>query len=151
LHAVAGALLLVDGRGRPVEFVHNRVEVPSGFLWPEDLVTGTATVALCHSLFEACKREPDLLLCLPALGSRDFCRIEIAPTIPFAQVVLGDKDKPASLAWLNDAPGPGMGAHALQEELMARNLVVEPFGRVLTGIREAYPEESWGGRPDAAA
>ena len=30
---LVGALLLIDGRGQPLEFVHNVVDAPGGFLW----------------------------------------------------------------------------------------------------------------------
>lgn len=30
-----GGLLLLDSRGRPLEFVYNTLTAPTGFLWPE--------------------------------------------------------------------------------------------------------------------
>ena len=141
--AVLGALLLLDARGRPLEFVHNRVETPTGFLWPEAQVDEAATTAICHSLFDACTREPDLLLCEAALGSPEFCASSLAPTVPFGQVTPADRSAPAGVAWINDPPRRGMAAAGLAEELQARSLLTEPFERAVSGLREVYPEESW--------
>ena len=88
---IVGALLLIDGRGQPLEFVHNVVDVPGGFLWPEDKVKSVGTAVLVHSLFDACQREPDLLVCRDTLGTPDFCRDELAPAIPFAQIAASDE------------------------------------------------------------
>lgn len=135
---IVGALLLIDGRGQPLEFVHNAVDVPGGFLWPEDKVRSVGTVALVHSLFDACQREPDLLICRDTLGAPEFCRDELAPTVPFAQVTPSDGDTPAAWSWINDPPAPGMRAHVLYEHLARRGFVYEPFARLDDGLRLAY-------------
>ena len=136
---IVGALLLIDGRGQPLEFVQNAVDVPGGFLWPEDKVRSVGTVALVHSLFDACQREPDLLICSDTLGTPEFCRDELAPTVPFAQVTPSDGDTPAAWSWINDPPAPGMRAHVLYEHLVRRGFVQEPFARLDDGLRLAYP------------
>ncbi len=132
-----GGLLVLDGRGEPLEFVHTSADAPSGFLWPEARVIESATVAIAHSLFDGCRKEPDVLICRSTLGAPEFCRSELAPGIPFLQV-------PASMSgapiWLNDAPTPGMRAAALFQSLLERSLMEEPFVRLLAGLREAYPE-----------
>ncbi len=137
---LVGALLLIDGRGQPLEFVHNVVDAPGGFLWPEEKVRAVGTVVLAHSLFDACQREPDLLVCRDTLGSVDFCREELAPSIPFAQVAEGEDDAPLAWSWINDPPASGMRAHALYEHLAKRGFVEEPFARLRDGLRIAYPE-----------
>jgi hypothetical protein len=136
---IVGALLLIDGRGQPLEFVHNVVDVPGGFLWPEDKVKSVGTAVLVHSLFDACQREPDLLVCRDTLGTPDFCRDELAPAIPFAQIVAGDEATPAAWGWINDPPAPGMRAHLLYEHLARRGFIEEPFARLQDGLRIAYP------------
>lgn len=136
---IVGALLLIDGRGQPLEFVHNAVDVPGGFLWPEDKVRSVGTVVLVHSLFDACQREPDLLICRDTLGSPEFCRDDLAPSIPFAQLAEGDEDTPAAWSWINDPPAQGMRAHVLYEHLRRRGFVHEPFARLADGLRLAYP------------
>jgi hypothetical protein len=141
--AFYGALLLTDGRGQPLEFLHNSLTAPSGFLWPDDLVMARAVAALAHSLFDACRSEPDLLLCLDALGSPEFCRTELTPSIPFARIVPATEDAPAEWGWVNEPPAPGMRAQALYQELTRRGFVEEPFQRLRQGLREVYPDAPW--------
>jgi hypothetical protein len=141
--AFYGAILLLDGRGLPLEFVHNRLAPPSGLLWTEPEVSRQAISSLSHSLFDACRREPDLLLCLPALGSPDFCRVEIAPVLPFAQVIPPQEDLPAGVVWVNEPPAPGMRGHLLYQELLRRDALFEPFERLRIGLREIYPQAPW--------
>lgn len=138
-----GALLLMDGRGQPQEFVHNTLSAPAGFLWPEEQVRALGLVVLSHSLFDACRREPDLLVCRAALGSPEFCRTEIAPSIPFAQVAPGTGDAPVEWNWINDPPSAGMSAHRLAQELLRRGFALEPFARLREGLRELYPQAPW--------
>ena len=143
--AFYGALLLMDGKGQPLEFVHNSLTAPSGFLWPEAQVRVTGTAALAHSLFEACRRDPDLLVCRDSLGSPDFCRTELAPAIPFAQVsVTGQgEDAPLEWSWINEPPTSGMRAYSLYQELTRRGFVLEPFERLREGLRVTYPQADW--------
>ena len=146
-----GALLLIDGRGQPVEFAHNTLSAPSGFLWPGEQVTAQATVELAHSLFDACRREPDLLVCLPALGTPEFCRAEIAPSIPLVQVLPGQNGEPDAWTWLNDPPTPGMRAYIVAQELTRRGFATEPFLRLWMGLRELYPDAPWEDAADDSA
>jgi hypothetical protein len=149
--AFYGAVLLLDGRGLPLEFVHNRLVPPSGLLWTEPDVSRQAVIALSHSLFDACRREPDLLLCLPALGSPDFCRVEIAPVLPFAQVIPPQEDIPAGVVWVNEPPAAGMRGHLLYQELLRRDALFEPFERLRRGLGETYPQAPWLSEDRAAA
>jgi hypothetical protein len=139
-----GALLLLDGRGEPLEFIYTCAEAPTGFLWPEPRVIEAATTAIAHSLFDACRRDPDLLIGCSTLGSAEFCRTELAPTIPFLQVTLAADHIPAGRAWINDAPGPGMRAATLFQSLLDRGFLQEPFDRLRAGLREVYPEAPGG-------
>ncbi len=141
--AFYGAILLLDGRGLPLEFVHNRLVPPSGLLWTEPDVSREAITALSHSLFDACRREPDLLLCLPGLGPPDFCRVEIAPVLPFAQVLPPQEDIPAGLVWINEPPASGMRGHHLYQELLRRDALFEPFNRLRRALREVYTQAPW--------
>ncbi|MBM3495694.1 MAG: hypothetical protein FJX72_15425 [Armatimonadetes bacterium] len=143
--AYLGAILLTDARGRPIEFVHNRIEAPRGFMWPEDQVRASALTAMCHSLFEACTRDPALLLAEADLGSPDFCREALAPSVPFA--LLGADD----WVWVGRPPAPGIEAHSLAEELRSRSDPLEPFSRIRIGLREVYPGERWGASGGADA
>ena len=130
---IVGALLLIDGRGQPLEFVHNVVDVPGGFLWPEDKVRAVGTTVLVHSLFDACQREPDLLVCRDTLGTPDFCRDELAPAIPFAQIARRRRDYACRLG-LDQRPARAgnAGASAVRASGAARlhrGAVRPPAGR----------------------
>lgn len=138
-----GGLLLLDSRGRPLEFVYNTLTAPTGFLWPESQVRRLGTARLAHTLFEACRREPHLLVCRSELGDVEFCRSELAPSIPFASVAAPSGDNPMHWCWVNDPPTPAMKAHGLAQALQQRGLATEPFARVLDGLREVYPDAPW--------
>jgi hypothetical protein len=142
-----GGLLVLDGRGQPLEFVHNSIVVPTGFLWPEGTVRNAAIAALSQSLCEACRQEPLLLLCDPSVGSPEFCRQELAPMVPCALVRPGEGSLPPECAWVNTPPSDGSSQAALLEELKARHFLLEPFSRVRKGLREAYPEAGMSDAP----
>lgn len=137
------ALLLLDGRGQPLEFLYNHLVAPGGFLWPEEQVAALSVAELAHSLFAACRRDPDLLLCLDTLGQTETLRTEIAPMVPFAQVILGVGDAPTEIVWLNTPPADGSRATQLIGELQRRNFLSEPFERIHYGLREVYPQAPW--------
>ncbi len=144
-------LLVSDARTQPLEFVHNRVEGPSGILWPRDLVASAAIRGLVHSLFDACRESPDLVVCHASLGPAEFCRDELAPSIPFARVAAASDPLPLEVVWVSPEPTPGMRAGALLAELAGRSLLLEPFERVGRALREVYPEVTWlGGAHDPA-
>jgi hypothetical protein len=134
-----GGLLLLDAAGRPLEFVHNRVELPDDPLWPPALCGGVL-VELVHSLFAGCRREPDLVACLPTLGSAEFLREELAPVIPFALVERATPAEPASWSWLNEPPLPAMRAARVAAEVCRRGLLEEPFERLALALGEVYGE-----------
>ena len=136
-------LLLIDSRGQPLEFVHNTLLAPGGFLWPEDQVRNLGVATLCHSLFDTCQREPELLVCRNTLGPPAYCKSDIAPSIPFAQVIESHNGEPAAWNWINEPPSPGMSAHMLGDTLRSRGLAVEPFTRIRLGLREVYPQAPW--------
>jgi len=150
-----GGLLIIDGKGQPLEFVHNQVAAPleaqlitsdesaSGLLWPERMVRQIGIPLLTHSLFDACRREPDLLVCLPTLGTPEFCSAEIAPSLPFAQVVPPQDDLPMEWNWINTPPSSAMRATILSQELVRRGFTIEPFERLQDALRLVYPQASW--------
>lgn len=138
-----GAILIIDGRGQPLEFVHNTLVAPVGFLWPEEQVQSLGIATLCHSLFDACQREPELLVCRESLGSPNYCKTEIAPMTPFAQVIESNDGSPAAWNWINNPPSPAMAAHSLGETLRAHGFASEPFERVQQGLREIYSQVPW--------
>lgn len=135
-----GALLLLDRRGRPLEFVHNRTDPPGGWMWPGELQIKACLAAVAHSLFDACRREPDLVVCKRTLGPNDYLRSELAPSIPMV-VVWATGDGKIQREWVNDPPTPGMRSHALAPELESRGFLFEPFHRILRGLRVLYPTD----------
>ncbi len=141
--AFTGGLLVLDGKGQPLEFVHNTLAAPSGLLWTPDKVRHMGVPLLAHSLFDACRREPDLLVGLASLGSPDFCSAEIAPAVPFAQVVPPREDLPAEWNWINTPPSSGMRAAVLAQELVRRGFLIEPFARLREALRLVYPDAVW--------
>lgn len=149
--AFYGGLLVLDGKGQPLEFVHNTLAAPSGVLWSEEKVRASGTVMLAHSLFDACRREPDLLVGLPELGSTETLRNELAPSIPFVQVVPAQEGIPAQWNWINEPPSSGMRAAILAQELARRGFIVEPFERLWHALRMVYPQASWHGSDEDGA
>ncbi len=141
--AFFGGLLIVDGKGQPQEFVHNTLAAPSGLLWSETKLQTVGVTMLAHSLFEACRREPDILICLETLGSPDFLKTEIAPSIPFVQVVPERDTLPAEWNWINEPPSAAMRAAILAQELARRGEITEPFERLHHALRLVYPQASW--------
>ena len=135
-----GALLLLDGRGRPLEFVHNRTEPPGGWMWPDELQFQACIAAVAHSLFDACRREPDLVVCKCTLGPRDYLRVEVGPSIPMV-VVWPAADGAIQWDWVNDPPTHGMRSHSLAPELKTRGFLVEPFHRIVRGLQILYPTD----------
>lgn len=138
--ALLGAILLMDGRGRPLEFVHNRTEPPGGWMWPDELQRKASVAAVAHSLFDACRHDPDLLACKHTLGTLDYVRSDIAPSIPMLMVSPNDEGE-IVWQWVNDPPTPGMKAYTLAPQLEARGFLLEPFSRAETGLQELYPAD----------
>lgn len=142
-HTFYGALLLIDAKGQPLEFIHNTLTAPSGFLWPADQVRSIGIAELCHSLFKACSLEPLILLSTSNIGTPEYCKSVIAPAIPFAQIVRADVHKIFSINWINGQPTSGSTAYMLMEDLRSNGFISEPFNRLHNGLAEMYPEVIW--------
>ncbi len=138
-----GALLVMDARGQPLEFVHNTLAAPSGFLWPAEQVRLIGVAELCHSLFKACRLEPLLLVCRDSLGTPDYCKTAIAPSIPFAQIGKSPSDDQFAWVWVNGQPPQASAAFILAQDLRSHGFVAEPFRRVMAGLVELYPDVQW--------
>lgn len=138
-----GALLVIDAEGGPLEFVFNSLAAPAGFLWPESQVRRQGVPALVRTLFSGCRRDPDLLVAAASLGDPEFCRRELAPSIPFALVQEATPPDLPQWTWLNSQPTPAMRAHSLALALQQRGLASEPLERVRAGLREVFPHAAW--------
>lgn len=125
-------LLVVDGLGRPIEFVYNRVTRGEPD-WAE-APRATAVADLAHSVFDACRTEPDLLLISAAVGPSDFCRAVLAPAVPCA---LQD-EATGMLHWLGERPAGSLRGVRVRDELERRGLTGEPFERIRAGLKAVY-------------
>lgn len=150
-----GALFLVNARGEPVEFAYNRVELPETSLWRRTDLRRHAERTLATSLFTVCARTPRLLFCLAEeIDSELFCqdvRVEIpvariASPLAAAAYAAGeveeavDEPEPLRLFWFPAAPAPDSAEGRLFSRLRTRSLLLEPFERAATGLREVYDE-----------
>jgi hypothetical protein len=150
-----GALFQVNGRGAPVEFTFNRVDLPPAALWRPDQLEREAVKALAISLFEAARRTPLVLLCLavevdPALFAEELevqipvCRVAVdsddGPFGDASEQVVSDERR-AHLFWRPALPSPESPPRRLVATLAARGLLLEPFERALAGLDEAFDRE----------
>lgn len=155
-----GALLLINARGEPLEFVYNRIELLSSVLWrPADRELA-AIRRLALTLFHAATLAPTVLLCranvvAPHLFGPDG---QITLDIPVGRIATGEEaigyteteyqatvTTPANNGDLQEshlfwsAPPTGAAAN-LFARLAERGLLLEPFARAAKGLREVYGE-----------
>ncbi len=150
-----GALFLINARGEPLEFAYNRIELPETSLWRRIDLRRYAERTLATSLFSVCARTPRLLLCLAeAVGSELFCqdlRVElpvgrISRAMEAASYAAGEVEEaieqpePLHLFWFPAPPAPESVERRLFERLRASGLLLEPFNRAATGLREVYDQ-----------
>jgi hypothetical protein len=135
-----GGLLVIDGLGQPVEFVHNIAIAPTGIAWDAENCVKLGTPRLIHTLFDTCRREPDLIVAQSSFGDADFINAEIAPALPFALVTPAQDALPAEWSWINTPPTPDMRASFVAAELERRDLFIEPFSRLAEALRVIYPQ-----------
>lgn len=151
--AYLAALLLIDARGEPLEFTYNRAEVKHRLLWRERDLRHAVTRELLTSLLETCPREPSALFFLAREVPSELFVEDIDIERPVARVataeeVMGaaaieeheriDGSREVQLFWVRGRPTDATPAHRLVERLAGRGLLLEPFERVLAGLREAY-------------
>lgn len=139
-----GALFVINARGEPREFTYSRLTVPHQTLWRPGDARRYIERALISALFDACPRDPILVLAraedvLPEVFARDL--IVGVPVVRIAPRALPESD-PAersaryALSWYPAAPAPHSPARRLVDELTARLLLVEPFERAERGLDE---------------
>jgi hypothetical protein len=148
-----GALLLVDSRGEPLEFTYNKAAVRHKLLWRERDLRRAVTRELLTSLLDNCPRVPSALFFLARKVESEIFTEDLDIERPVARVAtddeligltaieeaepLGGKDG-VQVFWVRGRPTESTSAHRLAERLAARGLLLEPFDRVLAGLREAY-------------
>ena len=142
-----GALLFINARGEPQEFVFTHLELLSKVLWRgADRAAGAAR-RLCASLFASATLAPRFLLFRAEAVAPSLFGDEggISLAIPAGAVTAGDENDGfetfdgkgemiwTRVAWSGDAPNG-----ELFELLVERGLVWEPFERAARGLREAF-------------
>lgn len=150
-HAAYGALLFLNARGEPQEFVFNRLELLNSVLWRAPDRGAGATRRLCASLFPTATLTPQFLLFLPTLippqlfGGEGGIRLDI----PAGAVWSSEANEPESIetfnsdgevSWVHVDWSPHPPGGELFSLLARRGLLLEPFGRVAAGLREVYSE-----------
>ena len=144
-----GALLFINARGEPQEFVFNRLELLNEVLWRDSDRKAGAQRRLCASLFASTTLAPRFLLfdaraidaalwseengialAIAAGGLSEASEGEGFETSDSLGEMIG-----TSVEWIG-APPEG----ELFELLVERGLVWEPFERAGAGLREAFSE-----------
>jgi hypothetical protein len=149
-----GALLVISARGEPLEFGYNRVRVPQPFLWREADLRRYVQRRLTASLLSVCSQQPRLLLCLARevhtlLFGQDLQLevpvVRVAPAGPRPRhvdittgEVIDEEDPPPHIAWQPAPPDAASLERQLFDHLTTHGLLLEPFERALTGLREVY-------------
>ncbi len=149
--AAYGALLFLNARGEPQEFVFNRLELLNSVLWrAPDRIAG-ATRRLCASLFPTATLTPQFLLFSPTLIPPQLFGGEagIHMSLPAGAVWSCEPDEPESIetfdgegeaSWVRVVWSPQPPAGELFALLAQRGLLLEPFNRVAAGLREVYAD-----------
>lgn len=122
-------LLVVDGLGRPLELIYNRLVAPTGTLWR---ITPEAAWLpdLIHTLFDTAQHEPDVLYLSHRLGPREACRDVLAPALPCRWYA-----HDGAMSWLGEPPTAAMRGAQVAAELERRGLGAEPFDRLSAALR----------------
>lgn len=144
-----GALLFLNARGEPQEFVFNRLELLHSVLWRAPDRSAGAIRRLCASLFPTATLTPQFLLFLPPLIPPQLFGGEggIRLNIPAGAVWSCEANEPESVEtfdadgevqWVRVDWSPHPPPGELFSLLARRGLVLEPFGRVAAGLRAVY-------------
>jgi hypothetical protein len=153
------ALLFLNARGEPLEFVYNRVELMSDVLWRPTDRARSAVRRLAVTLFHEATLTPSLLLCrADAIDPHLFGPTgQITLSIPVGRIATQEEAVGFSGAEQQEdvetadssgeirethvfwAPAAPDGAPAdLFARLARRGLLLEPFERAGRGLRELY-------------
>jgi len=154
-----GALLFINARGEPLEFVHNRIELLSSVLWrPSDRELAAAR-RLALTLFHAATQQPSFLLCRASVVSPQLFGPDgqIVLHVPVGRIatsaeITGQANASESFA-TPDANGELQTTHVfwtpasptgtaadLFTRLAERALLLEPFERAAKGLQAVYGE-----------
>lgn len=149
-----GALLTVNVRGEPVEFVYNSVELNHPALWQGIDRERYAARRLAASLLKKCAVTPCFVLCLGSEIHEELFRLEVVLAVPVCRIQpkTGENVQPVpaadnqtgqtkvSFAWIPAVPEDGSAAQTLFMELGRRGMLTDPFERAAAGLLEAFPD-----------
>ena len=147
---IRGAIFLVSSRGEPLDFCFTRVDVHNSFLWRQGDARRHAVTSIVKVLFQSSTRVPNLILALadevpPRVFADDIhidlplCRVSTSDLT--VQAVSEDFERMTdslNLIWVTERPDPESDARRLLDVLSERQILVEPFERVATGLEEAF-------------
>ena len=145
-----GALFMTTSRGEPIEFSFTRIDVAASFLWRAGDAIRHAVASLSKVLFEACSKQPALILALaeevaPQVFSEDLhvgipiCRVSsLGASIHAPTEIPENVTDTLSLIWVGEQPDAESSTRRLLEALRVRQLLTEPFERASVGIEEGF-------------
>jgi hypothetical protein len=135
----AAALLIVNGRSEPVEFVFNRTtpgcqRLPLRALWGGGFAARVEARMLLRSLFDRCSTSPSVLVVDEAAIDGRLIALDLRVGVPSALVRAGTN---GVARWLPARPSER--AKRAVDTLLERETLFEILGRVRSGLDEAYP------------
>lgn len=151
------ALFITDATGGPVEFTHARMQAPKPLLWRSDYLWTHCARTLCASMFDVCTVAPLIILCLAEEVESRFFSEHITVDTPVARLCVGDDtggcpdseiqqstsaigEQPEIITYWTRPADEGSSSRQLFDVLAARGLLIEPFQRAETGLREVYAD-----------
>jgi hypothetical protein len=137
--SLRGALLQINARGEPLEFIYNRIATPSPVLWRADDLWRLALARLTASLLDASQNEPTLFCYLAGDVPSELFEREIRVQIPVCCVLTAQEGADTeSFIWQPFAPPDTSSEFRLARELQARRLLREPFERASSALQAMY-------------
>ena len=132
---VRGAMLLINLRGEPLEFVHCRIEANYSMLWRREDILRHLTKELTKALFAGCTNTPRLLLCPDGEIQPRLFAEDVGVSIPVCFVAPS-----GASVWLADQPSDASEGSRLFNELVRRGLILEPFRRAQSALGVVYSD-----------
>jgi hypothetical protein len=127
--AINSALLVVNGRGDPLAFCFNRGTFSRPPFWRGRSGRRHLLRLLVCSLLDCCPIRPDVILMRSDDG-------ELLSEDLGSQIPLGVA-KDGFVRWLSEQPPDGSAGASVVSDLIAREMLAEPFERTYAGLRQA--------------
>ena len=134
-----GALFVMDALGEPVEFTYARIRAPKALLWRPAYLNDYCVRSMCASMFDTCPISPLLILCLANEVGPDVFTKDISVSLPVGRLSESGMPSEVAVDW-TEPPEADFPAKRLFDTLAARGLLMEPFERAETGLREVYSD-----------